>query len=158
MKPLGLVAVGILLSVVLTGAAVRQKQGSSGGGSSVSSSSDGNHDVRLLAAWVSDKRGGNLMAWFVPVNTGKGVTASIVTRPAEARAAGVVRITFPAHSHTPHEKALMKIIRDSVPDHRSHLIKPPPAKREAIFSIPRSTRTNYVTDYTKWRFVGFGKQ
>jgi len=99
-----------------------------------------NHQVRLTEARISQARGQSLEARFVDV---------------KAPDAEPFWIRFPAHSFTPHETTLMNIVRSSVnwdaPESRyeSH-----EATLHAVFSIPKIAR-GYVTDYTKWWFVGF---
>lgn len=79
--------------------------------------------VRLVAARVSERRGGNLMAKFETV--GKEPSTRVVT--------------FPAHSFTTHEQTLRAVIvsctkmADGLPDEDGWH----PAKIEAFFSMPK---------------------
>ena len=101
----------------------------------------GNRKLQLLSASIDETRAQRLVAAFAIIDDPK---------------ADPVSISFPSHSHTPHETTLMNIIESSVdwskPD---DLHQPHRTTTSVVFSIPTDAR-GYVTDFKKWWLVSMG--
>jgi hypothetical protein len=110
-----------------------------------------NMEVRLVAAKVSNARGQNLLAKFVPL---KGEQKEFTVR-------------FPAHSHTTHETTIMNVIYSSTAPRQGLLhnlqsspasIKAPgmdkdwkEASLEVVLSLPKDFGGHY--DFSHWYVV-----
>ncbi|OAI49937.1 hypothetical protein AYO44_18160 [Planctomycetaceae bacterium SCGC AG-212-F19] len=93
--------------------------------------------VRVVAARIGETRGQNLMVRLVRVDDPQNEAV----------------VTFPSHSHTPHELTLMNFVRFATAwdrDKDAHEWQPMTA--DVVLSVPKDA-TGRVTDYSRWFLV-----
>jgi hypothetical protein len=95
-----------------------------------------NIEIRLVAAKVSETRGQNLLATFVPL---KGEQKEVTVK-------------FPAHSHTTHETTLINIIYSSTAPDRDLSRDLKAASLEVVFSVPKDF-LEHPNDLSRWYLV-----